>query len=93
MLSASAGQNVNENVSKVVELSKIQLSEKKLQNDQVDEDCSICFEALNNHGFCQKLLCGHTFHKACLQKWFKSECSEKQGRQCPICRHQCAKIR
>lgn len=42
--------------------------------------CSICLEELNNNS--RKLKCSHTFHKECIDNWFK-HISE---RCCPLCR-------
>ncbi len=41
-------------------------------------DCSICFKEISEDQTVLK--CDHTFHKECIDKWFK------QSHHCPLCR-------
>ena len=46
-------------------------------------ECSICLEAIP-HEEVRRTLCGHSFHKVCLSKWFR----EGAANTCPMCRHE-----
>ncbi|KAH7712786.1 TRAF protein-interacting protein-like protein [Aphelenchoides avenae] len=48
--------------------------------------CSICYEALHPDTT-SALLCGHTFHEACITKWL----GDYKKRTCPRCGLQCDK--
>lgn len=41
-------------------------------------ECSICFREM--YHATTRLKCNHTFHKKCVNKWFK------KSHTCPICR-------
>lgn len=60
-----------------------QISYKKIkENDPVlEETCSICLENFQVGEYKRKLKCCHTFHKKCIDHWFKSDHSD-----CPMCR-------
>ncbi|XP_071900168.1 E3 ubiquitin-protein ligase TRAIP isoform X1 [Anas platyrhynchos] len=49
--------------------------------------CSICSDFFDNERDVAALLCGHTFHSACLSRWFEAAPS----RTCPQCRTQVSK--
>lgn len=51
-------------------------SRKKIKLDV----CSICLEQLDNSQFKYRLPCGHTFHRDCIDRWFKIK------HNCPYCR-------
>uniref|UniRef100_A0A915EUX3 RING-type domain-containing protein n=1 Tax=Ditylenchus dipsaci TaxID=166011 RepID=A0A915EUX3_9BILA len=44
--------------------------------------CSICFEKLDREQM-SALVCGHTFHRLCIDGWFKRKVS------CPVCNKGC----
>ena len=48
---------------------------------EVNSNCSCCSEDFEDSTMVKKVLCGHLFHPACIDKWL-SECSYK----CPNCR-------
>ena len=48
-------------------------------NESAEEQCLICFENLSSNKT-ESFLCQHTFHRNCLEEWFKIE------RTCPLCR-------
>jgi hypothetical protein len=63
-----------------------------------EADCPICVEALVDdpvHGqvmACEtgapvdgKIVCGHKFHRFCIQDWFKRTAAMGQPRKCPTC--------
>jgi len=54
---------------------------KDLSANKVVQPCNICLENYRCRQHCQKLPCGHTFHKVCINKWFT-----KYNRTCPVCR-------
>lgn len=54
---------------------------------QEAQECSICIENIepNNHDGAQ-LTCNHTFHKACIDDWFKAQTDKNIHKTCPLCR-------
>jgi hypothetical protein len=42
--------------------------------------CVICLETFHDLVHVRRLLCGHIFHAACIDKWFR-----KDHRNCPLC--------
>lgn len=51
----------------------------------IDDTCSICFDTYKINQYKRKLNnCNHTFHKKCIDKWFKKNIDNMT---CPICRH------
>ena len=44
------------------------------------ETCQICLNIICNNYF---LICGHVFHKKCINRWFKNS---YENNTCPICR-------
>jgi hypothetical protein len=52
------------------------------ENDQlINNECSICIENFCCGEYQRTLVCNHSFHKKCIDKWFK-----KDKNECPICR-------
>jgi len=43
-------------------------------------ECVICLEVVEEN-LMKKIVCGHTFHKSCINDWIKCK------NECPICRH------
>eukprot|EP00039_Didymoeca_costata_P018735 m.334739 g.334739 ORF g.334739 m.334739 type:complete len:187 (+) comp17424_c0_seq1:242-802(+) len=68
--------------------------------DDCMENCAICLESLSEKGLAPKAkkgvtkmlkVCGHTFHKACVDEWFASEARRAVPHlTCPLCRAQVA---
>jgi hypothetical protein len=59
-----------------------QQSSTKIENNDTtskEEQCPICFENLSLNKT-ETFPCQHTFHRNCLEEWFKIE------RTCPLCR-------
>ena len=54
---------------------------KKIQKDEVEEQCAICLEEYKIGLYKRTLNCNHTFHKKCIDKWIGEKLS------CPICRN------
>ena len=58
---------------------------KKIKYHKVKEEneaeCPICLESLNKGEYEKVLECKHTFHKKCIDRWFK-----KDNDFCPMCR-------
>jgi len=48
-----------------------------------EDECSICLATL---GECVTTPCGHSFHAACLEHYFKISRSPGQRARCPLCR-------
>ena len=44
------------------------------------DQCIICLEEYKVGLYKRKLMCGHIFHKKCVDRWFKKD------ERCPICR-------
>ena len=53
-------------------------------------ECTVCTDILTNEDHVTVVPCGHMFHKACVQTWFK-QC--KTNPVCPICRAKAPKSR
>ena len=45
------------------------------------DTCPICLEQYVKGTYKRTLICGHTFHKKCVDKWFKTS-----PNTCPVCR-------
>ena len=54
-------------------------SNEKYDTDLNSNECSICFDNINNEEI-KKLECGHIFHKKCINDWLKI------NPICPYCR-------
>jgi len=61
---------------------------KKIKNikyqkikEENESECPICLETLNKGEYEKVLQCKHTFHKKCIDRWFK-----KDNDFCPMCR-------
>ena len=50
-----------------------------MEENNVIEQCAICFEDLTNNTF--TLECKHKFHTECIVKWFRNDNSS-----CPLCK-------
>ena len=53
----------------------------KKVKDHTHPDCPICLDDLKPGEYYRKLGCTHTFHKKCIDNWFKKDHSD-----CPMCR-------
>ena len=42
-------------------------------------ECPICLESLGNDTLLHSLPCFHTFHEACIRRWFERK------QECPMC--------
>ncbi|KAJ3666306.1 hypothetical protein Zmor_001756 [Zophobas morio] len=51
---------------------------RKRRRSSLGDKCSICQETLMGH--IRHLSCKHSFHKDCIEEWFK------ESRTCPVCR-------
>jgi hypothetical protein len=51
---------------------------EKIYKKDIMGDCSIC---LSDNELVTEILCNHTFHKKCIETWFKS------SKTCPTCRY------
>jgi hypothetical protein len=57
---------------------------KLKETNKENEYCSICYEEFKKNEYCRKLpLCGHFFHKKCVDKWLRKDILEMR---CPLCR-------
>ena len=69
----------NDRKNKIKQIGKYK---KVKENDQIiNNECSICIENFCCGEYQRTLVCNHTFHKKCIDKWFK-----KDKNECPICR-------
>jgi hypothetical protein len=59
--------------------SEILLPIKDIYKKEINETCIICY---SDDKKTSQLLCDHSFHKECIEIWFKT------SRTCPICRYQ-----
>ena len=46
----------------------------------INQECSICIDKFKEGEYKRDLVCSHTYHKKCIDKWLKKELS------CPQCR-------
>jgi hypothetical protein len=55
---------------------------KKIKSDDklINQECSICLDKFTEGQYKRDLICSHTYHKKCIDKWCKHEFN------CPICR-------
>ena len=56
---------------------------KKIPDNFIDEECSICCDNFKKSEFYRELpICKHIFHKKCIDKWFYKDAMMR----CPLCR-------
>ena len=60
---------------------KIKSIKHKKVKESKDTECSICLDTIKVGEFEKNLECNHTFHKKCIDRWFK-----KDNDSCPMCR-------
>ncbi|KAH0470395.1 hypothetical protein IEQ34_000118 [Dendrobium chrysotoxum] len=54
---------------------------RKEEKEEAEVECAVCLSAIADGEMVRELLqCGHTFHVACIDLWFRSHTS------CPVCR-------
>lgn len=59
-----------------------------LENDQVLGDrCPICLEEYKEGFYKRTLECRHTYHKKCIDRWFRKQYNNCGELVCPICRY------
>lgn len=51
-----------------------------------EEDCPICLAKYQDGTYRRDLRCGHTFHKKCVDRWFRHLRKFDKEPTCPICR-------
>ena len=81
---------VNKDNNKKKEKIKAKI-DKKLNNKNNDlkgkiwgdTQCIICFKEINNNDSMRILSCRHTYHKECIDTWFKRK------NCCPVCNLKC----
>ena len=49
------------------------------------ESCPICLDPLVHNNKVLKLLCGHTMHLECADKWFSRCIMSAKAAKCPLC--------
>jgi hypothetical protein len=65
----------------VLRKNKIKEIKYKKVREETEHECCICLDKLNVGEFQKTLQCKHTFHKKCIDRWFK-----KDNDFCPMCR-------
>ena len=55
-------------------------SSTSLKINKKDDFCSICQDNIDKNVIVRKMICGHKFHQACVDKWLENNAN------CPICR-------
>ena len=63
------------------QLKKISYKKIKENDPITQENCSICLDNFVCGEYKRKLNCNHSFHKKCIDRWFKKDHTE-----CPMCR-------
>lgn len=51
-----------------------------------NEECPICLAKYEDGTYRRDLRCGHTFHKKCVDRWFRHLSTWDREPTCPICR-------
>jgi hypothetical protein len=69
-------KNCKKNQLKNIKYKKITSSSELLQTS-----CSICIDEFKENEYYRTLGCNHTFHKRCIDRWFRKDHSD-----CPLCR-------
>lgn len=54
--------------------------------DSKNDDCSICYNALNDPENIVMTNCKHFYHMTCLKKWSDSQALQGSNSTCPMCR-------
>jgi hypothetical protein len=62
-------------------LKHLKLKKIKENDILIETVCSICLDNYKKNEFYRVLDCNHTFHKKCIDRWFK-----KDHLNCPMCR-------
>ena len=62
-------------------LKHLKLKKVKENDILLETVCSICLDNYKKNEFYRVLDCNHTFHKKCVDRWFK-----KDHLNCPMCR-------
>ena len=73
----------NETSFEMIVSSFVNLFSNNIENKDLRDDCSICFEKLNKNNTI-KLSCNHKFHKSCLEKYILI--NNNYNFDCPLCR-------
>ena len=75
--------NFNNNIEQTnnVELNILDSIKLEKLNENLEVDCSICLNQLQEEEFIKTLECDHKFHQDCLDKWLVN------SQTCPICRN------
>lgn len=61
----------------------------RLLDDAADGQCAVCLDGLESGDLQRTLPCGHTFHAACIDRWFMQMCDARYGGAppaCPVCK-------
>ena len=75
--------------------AEIQRIKTKGDVNTEEADCPICFEAFGTKNIKtletsikdKKEVCGHSFHKDCIDTWINSTKQQEGGPTCPVCRN------
>ena len=75
--------------------AEIQRIKTKADVNTEEADCPICFEAFGTKNIKtletsikdKKEVCGHSFHKDCIDTWINSTKQQEGGPTCPVCRN------
>ena len=55
---------------------------KRIKKDEENIQCNICFEQFKENEYKRDVICGHNFHKKCIDKWI----NKYNNFSCPTCR-------
>lgn len=71
---------LSELLKHLTKYTRIKSDDPLIQND---EECVICFEKYQKGQYKRVLDCQHTFHKKCIDQWFRKNVHRMN---CPLCR-------
>lgn len=55
---------------------------KRIKKEEENIQCNICFENFKENEYKRNVVCGHNFHKKCIDKWINNY----NNFSCPTCR-------
>jgi hypothetical protein len=93
--SNSSNSDSSSSISRNKRSAEIQRIKTKVDVNTEEADCPICFEAFGTKNIKtletsikdKKEVCGHSFHKDCIDTWINSTKQQEGGPTCPVCRN------
>jgi len=89
---APISYGLSESELKTIKIQQYTPPTSEGNNDQ--QVCTICISDFQVGDSCRVLVCGHLFHKHCVDIWLGGEGEEARGghRECPVCRREAVEV-